>query len=72
MKLVLGAAQFGMNYGVVNSSGICSKTDLKKILDFSFSSGIKEIDTAISYGESEKISVQREWGASRFPPKYPI
>ena len=54
MRLVLGAAQFGMDYGVVNSSGICSKTDLKKILDFSFSSGITEIDTAVSYGESEK------------------
>lgn len=54
MKLVLGSAQFGMDYGVVNSSGMCSKTDLKKILDFSFSSGITEIDTAVSYGESEK------------------
>ena len=40
--------------GVVNSSGICSKADLKKILDFAFSSGMAEIDTAVSYGESEK------------------
>lgn len=54
MRLVLGAAQFGMNYGIVNGSGICSNTDLKKILDLSFSSGITEIDTAILYGESEK------------------
>jgi aryl-alcohol dehydrogenase-like predicted oxidoreductase len=54
VRLVLGSAQFGMDYGVVNSSGICSETDLKKILDFSFSSGITEIDTAVSYGESEK------------------
>ncbi len=54
MRLVLGAAQFGMDYGVVNSSGICSKADLKKILDFAFSSGMTEIDTAVSYGESEK------------------
>ena len=53
MNLVLGSAQFGMDYGVVNSSGVCSRSDLKNILDFSFSSGITEIDTAISYGESE-------------------
>lgn len=53
MKLVLGAAQFGMDYGIVNSSRICSKTELRRILELSLSCGISEIDTAISYGNSE-------------------
>lgn len=71
MKLVLGSAQFGMDYGIVNSSGVPSKSDLKKMLDFSFSSGITEIDTAVSYGESEKnlgsVGIERFKISSKIP-----
>ena len=54
MKLVLGSAQFGMRYGIVNESSVVSKSELKDLLDFAFASGINEIDTAISYGVSEE------------------
>ena len=34
MKLSLGTAQFGSNYGVCNKSGIIKKKEIKKILSF--------------------------------------
>ena len=54
MKIVLGAAQIGMNYGLFNNKKI-SKSQFKKIEKKIFSSGyIKYIDTANTYGKSEK------------------
>ena len=54
MKLVLGAVQFGKNYGLVNGKKIDS-SELKKIEKLVIKSKIKYIDTATSYGVSEKI-----------------
>lgn len=54
MELVLGTAQFGMDYGVTNSSGICSLETIKGILDLAVSCGITKLDTAVSYGKSEE------------------
>jgi aryl-alcohol dehydrogenase-like predicted oxidoreductase len=54
MKLVLGAVQFGKNYGVVNGRKIDS-IELKRIEELAFKSSIKFIDTSINYGDSEKI-----------------
>jgi aryl-alcohol dehydrogenase-like predicted oxidoreductase len=71
MKLVLGTAQFGMDYGVTNNSGMCSSGEIEKILDFAFSKGITELDTAISYGKSEEnlgvIGVKRFNVSSKIP-----
>jgi len=53
-KLGLGTAQFGANYGVANYSGQVGEDEVKKILDLSAGNGIRTIDTAIAYGESEK------------------
>jgi aryl-alcohol dehydrogenase-like predicted oxidoreductase len=54
MKLALGTAQFGMQYGVANSAGQPSEADAKEILQMASAYGINTIDTAISYGESEE------------------
>tara|TARA_B100002019_G_C21162257_1_gene543923 strand:- start:175 stop:1038 length:864 start_codon:yes stop_codon:yes gene_type:complete len=54
-KIILGTAQFGMNYGINNTSGKISKLKAFNILNYAFSNGIKELDTASSYGDSEKI-----------------
>ena len=54
MKLVLGSAQLGMNYGLFNNKKI-SFTEFKKIEKLVLKSKINFIDTASSYGESEKI-----------------
>ena len=71
MELVLGTAQFGMEYGITNSSGKVSIDSIEQILDFAYSNNIKKIDTAISYGESEKnlgiIGVERFNIASKIP-----
>ena len=54
MKLVIGSAQMGMNYGLFNKKKI-SRKEFKKIEKLVINSKIKFIDTAIRYGESENI-----------------
>ena len=53
-KLVIGTAQYGMNYGVANKKGKISDDQMKKILDLAFENDIKTIDTAINYGNCEE------------------
>lgn len=55
MKIVLGSAQFGMDYGINNKRGKIPKKEVFKILEESIESGIEIIDTASVYGESEKV-----------------
>ena len=54
MKLVIGGAQLGMSYGIFNSKKI-NKKDIVKIKKVIEKFTIKYIDTASSYGDSEKI-----------------
>jgi aryl-alcohol dehydrogenase-like predicted oxidoreductase len=49
-KLILGTVQFGLNYGINNSNGQVSESEIKKILDFSNASGIEILDSADAYG----------------------
>ena len=53
-KIILGTAQFGLDYGISNNDGQVALNEIKKVLDFAYSSNIRTLDTAISYGESEK------------------
>ena len=54
MRVVIGGAQLGMSYGIFNSKKI-SKKEIIKIEKLIKKYGIKYIDTASSYGVSEKI-----------------
>ena len=54
MKLVLGAVQFGKNYGLVNGKKI-NNYEFKKIEKLILRTDIKFIDTSPNYGSSEKI-----------------
>ena len=54
-KIILGTAQFGMDYGINNTSGKISKLKAFDLLNYAFFNGIKELDTATSYGDSEKV-----------------
>ena len=54
MKLVIGSAQLGMNYGLFHNRKINHK-EFKKIEKLILKSKINFIDTAISYGDSENI-----------------
>jgi aryl-alcohol dehydrogenase-like predicted oxidoreductase len=55
MKLAIGTAQFGMDYGLSNKLGKSKKYEVSKILKYAHSQGVDLIDTAPSYGDSENI-----------------
>ena len=52
--MVLGTAQFGMDYGIANLLGKPTKKDVLSILDLAWGKGIRRFDTAPGYG-SEKV-----------------
>ena len=54
MKLALGTAQFGLDYGVANLQGKVEQGVARAILDYGAQHGIDTIDTAIAYGDSEE------------------
>ncbi len=54
-RIVLGAAQFGMDYGISNRIGRVDDKKVKEIMRIASVSGIADIDTAQSYGDSEKV-----------------
>lgn len=53
-KLALGAAQFGIDYGVSNTNGKVEIEEVKRIFSVARSANINTLDTAIDYGDSEK------------------
>lgn len=55
MKLALGTAQFGLNYGIANQDGQTPAQEVRRILELARHAGIDTLDTAHHYGESETI-----------------
>ena len=54
MKLVLGTAQFGMQYGINNHDGIPNDEQLKNILLEAQKNQIIHLDTAFDYGDAQQ------------------
>lgn len=54
-KIALGTVQFGMDYGISNTTGQVSLDEVSKILNFCKIHDIDTLDTAQGYGESEKV-----------------
>ena len=54
-KIVLGTAQLGLDYGINNILGKPSKQVVDEILLYAFNVGIRELDTAEAYGDSQKV-----------------
>ena len=54
-RLALGTAQFGAAYGVANSSGRLDMAEAAEVLTLASAGGVSTIDTAISYGASERV-----------------
>lgn len=52
-RLALGSVQFGLAYGVANRRGQVSLSEARVIVQTAKSAGVKTIDTAIGYGDSE-------------------
>jgi len=53
--LVLGTVQFGLPYGIANASGKPDNGQVRAILDQAYDAGIRVLDTAAAYGESEAV-----------------
>lgn len=53
MKLGLGTAQFGLDYGISNAAGKVSDAEVASILALARSAGVATIDTAVLYGDAE-------------------
>ena len=71
MKLTLGTAQFGLDYGVANAIGKVDKEETLEILTFAKQAGINTLDTAIGYGDSEKRLGQAGIGSWNIITKLP-
>lgn len=71
MKLALGTVQFGIPYGINNQSGVPDDSALVKILELAYNSGIRILDTAFAYGNSEEriadLSENKFNVVSKFP-----
>ena len=55
MKLALGTVQFGLDYGIANTTGKVDYDEIKNILSLAMYHNIDVLDTAIGYGDSEKL-----------------
>jgi spore coat polysaccharide biosynthesis protein SpsF len=54
-KLVLGAAQFGSDYGIANTTGQPNARSCKGLIKTAISNGVNYLDTARVYGNSEAM-----------------
>jgi len=55
VKIGLGTVQFGLNYGLSNSGGKTPRVEVCRILGEALLAGIRFIDSASLYGDSEEI-----------------
>ncbi len=55
MKLAIGTAQFGLNYGISNIMGQTTRQEANAIINYAVKNGITCIDTAREYAESENV-----------------
>lgn len=74
-KIALGTVQFGLDYGISNSSGITTPGEQQKILEVAKEGGITKIDTALGYGSSEanlgELNTSHFQIISKFPQVHP-
>jgi len=54
-RIVLGGAQLGLPYGILNGGETLRREEVARILDTAVGHGIDSIDTAIAYGQSELV-----------------
>jgi len=55
VKLGIGTARFGMDYGELSSEGRPKPREISRILKYAAGCGIRAIDTAPAYGEAERL-----------------
>lgn len=70
-KLALGTVQFGLAYGVANTSGCLTTQEAARVVQAAKLSGIDTLDTAIAYGRSEETLGQLGIGGWKVVTKLP-
>ena len=73
-KIVLGTVQFGVNYGINNTSGQVTLEEVCKILEIAEKAGIQTLDTSSGYGASEAVlgkSLKQTKTSFKIVSKYP-
>ena len=71
MKIALGTAQFGLNYGIVNKTGQIDSNLAKDIIDYARGIKINTLDTAIAYGNSHKVLSKSDLSSFKVVSKLP-
>lgn len=69
IKLGIGTAQFGMNYGISNAKGKVNSKEIQSILKLARESKISVIDTAQGYNDSESALGQYDLSAFKVVTK---
>lgn len=59
MRFGIGTAQFGMDYGISNTGGRTLPEEVDRILRIAAEAGVRDLDTAAVYGESETVLGER-------------
>ena len=54
-KLSLGTVQFGLDYGIANSSGQPTQDSVNHIIEYLYNNKVNCFDTAQAYGNSEEV-----------------
>ena len=54
-EIVLGTANFGNKYGIANHNKLLSQDTMLSIINWAQQNGINHFDTALAYGDAEKI-----------------
>jgi aryl-alcohol dehydrogenase-like predicted oxidoreductase len=71
-RLALGTVQFGLAYGIANSSGQVAPTEAAAMLSLASEMDVDTLDTAIGYGDSEarlgQIGVEHFNLITKLPP----
>ena len=70
-KIGLGTVQWGLTYGISNHLGQTKQEEVSRILAYAKAVGIKVIDTARSYGESEQVLGKHDLAEFKIITKIP-
>lgn len=54
-RLAIGTVQFGQSYGLTNSRGQVGPREVAAILAYALTAGVDTLDTAVIYGDAERI-----------------
>ena len=55
VAIALGTAQFGLDYGIANSDGKVTASEVAAILELAWDGAVRWLDTAAAYGDAEAV-----------------